>query len=51
MLSSLGFFARAIFAEGYGGALDGRDNELLGIKVKSDAEVEAFLEKLLSGSS
>ncbi|KAJ5226301.1 hypothetical protein N7468_007526 [Penicillium chermesinum] len=49
--AALGFFARAIFGEGYGGALDGRDNELLGVKVTTDAGVEAILKEVLSGSS
>ncbi|KAH8654053.1 isoflavone reductase family protein-like protein CipA [Tricladium varicosporioides] len=43
------YLFRAIFAEGYGGRFDKTDNELLGIKGKTEAEVEEVLRKAMSG--
>jgi uncharacterized protein YbjT (DUF2867 family) len=41
----LGFIAAASQGGGYGGLLEATDNEVLGIAVKTDAEVGAFVEK------
>ncbi|KAM0145499.1 hypothetical protein ACHAQE_011240 [Botrytis cinerea] len=38
----------AAFQDGYGGRLEKLDNELLGVKGKTDADVEAIWEKLLA---
>lgn len=42
----LNFIKAAIFGEGYGGHFETTDNELLGIKEMSDAEVQAVVHSL-----
>lgn len=39
----MGFLIRAVFAEGYGGEFEEVDNELLGIPLKTDAELEELV--------
>lgn len=38
-----GFLLRGLFSEGFGGAFDKTDNELLGVKSMSEAEIKHFL--------
>ncbi|KAL5333706.1 hypothetical protein BJX70DRAFT_48201 [Aspergillus crustosus] len=46
--ASIGFFSRALFAEGYGGEFPQVDNELLGLGFKTDADLEIILKQVLS---
>lgn len=43
LVSSLGFFRRPVFAEGYGGEFQEVDNELLGIRQKTNNNLEALI--------
>ncbi|KAL2826415.1 hypothetical protein BDW59DRAFT_145142 [Aspergillus cavernicola] len=45
--SSMGFFCRSVFAEGHGGEFKEVDNELLGLKMKTDADLEIILRGVL----
>ncbi|KAL4865766.1 hypothetical protein BDV12DRAFT_210926 [Aspergillus spectabilis] len=46
--ASMGFFSRAVFAEGYGGEFQQVDNELLGLGLKTDADLEIILRDVLA---
>ncbi|KFY26669.1 hypothetical protein V493_03940 [Pseudogymnoascus sp. VKM F-4281 (FW-2241)] len=48
--SSMGFLISAVFAEGYGGEFEEVDNQLLGIPLKSDAELEELVGAALAKS-
>ena len=41
--ASMGFFIRAVFGEGYGGKFEEVDNQLLGIPLKTEAELEELV--------
>ncbi|OIW24599.1 putative oxidoreductase CipA-like protein [Coniochaeta ligniaria NRRL 30616] len=45
-----GFIVAASQGEGYGGELENVDNELLGISVKTDEELQALVEKIVVGA-
>jgi hypothetical protein len=49
MASSMGFFCRSVFGEGYGGEFQQVDNELFGITLKTDADLEELIRGVLSG--
>jgi len=44
----LGFIAAASQGSGYGGLLEGTDNDMLGIPVMTDEEVQAYVEKVVA---
>lgn len=46
--ASMGFFCRSVFAEGYGGEFQEVDNKLLGIPLKTDADLEEAIRKVLA---
>ncbi|KAB8070609.1 hypothetical protein BDV29DRAFT_197889 [Aspergillus leporis] len=50
MLAIMGFLIRAVFAEGYGGEFKDVDNELLGIEIKTDAELEELVKSVIGSS-
>lgn len=41
--ASMGFLCRSVFGEGYGGAFEAIDNELLGIPLKTDIDLEEIM--------
>ncbi|CAD6443912.1 7b9d34ae-6f7f-4e02-a433-f5227adeb13a [Sclerotinia trifoliorum] len=43
----LGYIVVSLFGKEYGGKIEKTDNELLGLKEKTDADVEAILKKLI----
>ncbi|APA11187.1 hypothetical protein SS1G_11394 [Sclerotinia sclerotiorum 1980 UF-70] len=43
----IGYIIVSVFGKGYGGRMEKTDNELLGLKEKTDADVEAILKKLI----
>ncbi|KAJ5956852.1 hypothetical protein N7501_011131 [Penicillium viridicatum] len=43
MEASMGFFCRSVFGEGYGGEFQEVDNKLLGISLKTDADMEELM--------
>ncbi|KAJ8069297.1 hypothetical protein OCU04_002957 [Sclerotinia nivalis] len=43
----MGYITLSIFGTGYGSKMEKTDNELLGVKGKTDADVEAILKKLI----
>ncbi|KAL4876434.1 hypothetical protein BJY04DRAFT_223067 [Aspergillus karnatakaensis] len=45
--ASIGFFSRSVFAEGFGGAFERVDNELLGLGVFGDDDLEILLKGVL----
>ncbi|KAL3480538.1 hypothetical protein BJX99DRAFT_244275 [Aspergillus californicus] len=45
--ASMGFFCRSVFAEGHGGEFKQVDNEMLGLGMKGDADLEVILRGLL----
>lgn len=47
LVSSVGFFCRSVFAEGYGGEFQEVDNELLGIQQKTSIDLEALIREAL----
>lgn len=49
LAASMGFFCRSVFGEGYGGEFQEVDNELLGIPLKTDADLEELIRGVLSG--
>ncbi|KXG45633.1 uncharacterized protein PGRI_034000 [Penicillium griseofulvum] len=49
MVSSMGFFCRSVIGEGYGGEFQEVDNELLGIPLKTDADLEELIRGVLFG--
>lgn len=49
LAASMGFFCRSVFGEGYGGEFQEADNELLGIPLKTDADLEELIRGVLSG--
>jgi len=49
--SALGFLARAVFGEGYGGEFGRVDNEELGLGFGSEDELEELVKKALEGSA
>ncbi|KAA8648397.1 aromatic alcohol reductase [Aspergillus tanneri] len=46
--ASMGFFCRSVFGEGYGGEFQELDNNLLGIPLKTDADLEELIRGVLS---
>lgn len=48
ILSLMGCFIRAVFAEGYGGEFEAVDNELLGIPLKTDGDLEELVRHALA---
>lgn len=49
--SSMGFFCRSVFGEGYGAEFEEIDNELLGIPLKTEKDLEELLRTVLVNSS
>lgn len=49
--SLMGMLIRVIFGEGYGGEFEEVDNELLGIPLKTDAELEELVGEALAAAS
>ncbi|KAL2851688.1 hypothetical protein BJX68DRAFT_65527 [Aspergillus pseudodeflectus] len=47
LVSLMGFYCRSVFAEGYGGEFARVDNEMLGLRFKSDADLEIILKGVL----
>ncbi|KAE8384329.1 hypothetical protein ETB97_009561 [Aspergillus alliaceus] len=45
----VGFLVRAIFAEGYGGELENVDNELLGLGMRTEADLEELVKGVVVG--
>lgn len=43
MEASMGFCCRSVFGEGYGGEFQEVDNKLLGISLKTDADMEKLM--------
>lgn len=48
LAASIGFFCRSVFGEGYGGEFQEVDNKLLGISLKTDADMEELMRGVLS---
>lgn len=46
--ASMGFFCRSDFGDGYGGEFKEVDNKLLGIPLKTDADLEELIRGVLS---
>jgi hypothetical protein len=51
LVASVGFFCRSVFAKGYGGEFQEVDNELLGIPLKTQADLEALIKGFLSSDN
>ncbi len=49
MATWVAFIKRACFGEGYGGKFEKTDNEILGVKMLSDAELEEIVAKVVKG--
>ncbi|CAG8899805.1 unnamed protein product [Penicillium egyptiacum] len=48
LTASMGFFCRSVFGKGYGGEFQEVDNKLLGISLKTDADLEELIRGVLS---
>ncbi|OQD90997.1 hypothetical protein PENANT_c001G09230 [Penicillium antarcticum] len=48
LTASMGFFCRSVFGKGYGGEFQEVDNTLLGISLKTDADLEELIRGVLS---
>lgn len=51
LFSSMGFFCRSVFGQGYGGEFSQVDNELLGISLKNEADLENVIRTVVVWSS
>lgn len=49
--ASIGFLCRSVFGEGYGGEFQEVDNQLLGIPLKTDADLKEIVRAVLSNGS
>ncbi|KAJ0417523.1 hypothetical protein BJY00DRAFT_315814 [Aspergillus carlsbadensis] len=47
LVSTMGFYCRSVFAEGFGGEFARVDNEMLGLGYKTDADLEIILKGVL----
>lgn len=51
LISSMGFFCRSVFGEGYGGKFEKVDNDLFGISFKTDDDLEELIRDVLQRSA
>ncbi|OQE26414.1 hypothetical protein PENSTE_c005G03273 [Penicillium steckii] len=51
LVASVGFFCRSVYAEGYGGEFKEVDNDLLGIPLKSKADLEVLIKDVLENAN
>lgn len=51
LVASVGFFCRSVYAEGYGGEFKEVDNDLLGIPLKSKADLEVLIKNVLENAN